>query len=348
MSTFRSPVVFAAALAAFIAPPALHAQAQPSAREAPSARVAPSEPAAASRDAADASAAARSAQSNAELERELAAARERLEAAARDVAALSGRLAGEDVLRLRAGAARRAMLGVQLGEPAPKGGVRVRTVSPGGPAAEAGLQGGDVIVAIDGQKIRDAAQLSGRVRALVPGTTTKLDVERDGRVRTYAVVTRALDPRVVLLMRPGDIDLDALDAVEPLEPPEAPVRFPFPGFGPWGDLEFATLTKDLGRYFGAEKGVLVVRAGDAALQLRDGDVITAIDGREPQSGSHALRILRSYQPGEKLSLAVLRDRRAMRLDVTVPAGARQGFRAPSPATPSKPATPSAPDPADPS
>ena len=32
------------------------------------------------------------------------------------------------------------------------------------------------------------------------------------------------------------------------------------------------------------------------------EVILAIDGREPTSGSHATRILSSYQPGEKISL----------------------------------------------
>ena len=80
--------------------------------------------------------------------------------------------------------------------------------------------------------------------------------------------------------------------------------------GGWGDAEFVTLTPQLGRYFGADKGVLVARAPeDAALGLQDGDVIVAIGGREPQDGRHAMRILRSYQPGEPVELRILRDRR---------------------------------------
>ncbi len=39
-------------------------------------------------------------------------------------------------------------------------------------------------------------------------------------------------------------------------------------------------------------------------------MLTAIDGRVPQSAAHARRILQSYQSGEKLTLQVLRQRKA--------------------------------------
>ena len=87
----------------------------------------------------------------------------------------------------------------------------------------------------------------------------------------------------------------------------------------WGDAEFVTLTPGLGRYFGAEKGVLVARAPeDAALGLKDGDVIVSIGGREPQNGRHAMRILRSYQPGEAVEFRILRDRRTQTLSAKIP------------------------------
>ncbi|HLG52995.1 MAG TPA: hypothetical protein VI339_03715, partial [Steroidobacteraceae bacterium] len=41
-------------------------------------------------------------------------------------------------------------------------------------------------------------------------------------------------------------------------------------------------------------------------------------GREPQSGPHAMRILRSYQPGETVELRILRDRKAQTLKAAVP------------------------------
>jgi hypothetical protein len=85
------------------------------------------------------------------------------------------------------------------------------------------------------------------------------------------------------------------------------------------DMELATLTPQLGRYFGSDKGVLVVRApADGALKLEDGDVILAIDGRAPESGSHATRILASYQPGEKVTLRVVRMHKTLDVDTKLP------------------------------
>jgi S1-C subfamily serine protease len=90
--------------------------------------------------------------------------------------------------------------------------------------------------------------------------------------------------------------------------------------GPLANMELATLTPRLGTYFGTEKGVLVVRSPpDGALKLEDGDVILAIDGRQPTSGSHATRILGSYQPGEKITLRIVRQHKTVDLEATVPA-----------------------------
>ena len=79
--------------------------------------------------------------------------------------------------------------------------------------------------------------------------------------------------------------------------------------GRWGDLELVSVTPGLGEYFGVDAGLLVVRSPqDEALGLKDVDVILAIDGREPTSPWHAMRILRSYEPGETISFAIIRSR----------------------------------------
>ena len=76
-------------------------------------------------------------------------------------------------------------------------------------------------------------------------------------------------------------------------------------------------------YFGTDKGVLVVRAPTGgAPKLEDGDVILAIDGRQPTSGSHATRILGSYQPGEKITLRILRRHKTLEIEATLRAGTR--------------------------
>jgi hypothetical protein len=100
-------------------------------------------------------------------------------------------------------------------------------------------------------------------------------------------------------------------------------------------MELVELSPGLGRYFGTDSGLLVVRApSDPALKLEDGDVIRRIGGREPGSVSHAMRILRSYEEGEALELEIMREQRSRRLDVQIPAS--QGRLAPFPGIPSLP------------
>jgi hypothetical protein len=86
-----------------------------------------------------------------------------------------------------------------------------------------------------------------------------------------------------------------------------------------GAISFAPLSERLMRYFGAQSGVLVVSAGPGEpFGLQDGDVLISIDGRVPLDGPHAARILRSYQPGERVKLRVQRDGRPIDLDIAAP------------------------------
>lgn len=89
---------------------------------------------------------------------------------------------------------------------------------------------------------------------------------------------------------------------------------------PNGTMQLATLTPQLGSYFGTDRGVLVVRAPThGVLKLQDGDVILAIGDRTPTSSSQAIRILTSYDPGEKIRLLVLREHRKIRITATMSA-----------------------------
>jgi len=287
-------------------------------------------------------------EAGASLEERLADAQRRLEDAAREVAELSGEVAGADGMHIYEPFLvnpRRAMLGVNLGGAEPSGGVRVEGVSPGGPAAVAGVKSGDVIVAIQAKPVATGRELVRAMESIEPGEKVALRVRRDGKPVELAVEARPLD-RAAFIAAPGAPFMRALSAVEAMP-------FDHGGhwlLGSWGDAEFVTLTPGLGRYFGAEKGVLVARApDDAALGLKDGDVIVSIGGREPQTGSHAMRILRSYQAGESVELRILRDHRAQTLSAKIPEReARDMLRsAPVPRAPRAPATPAPPPPAPP-
>lgn len=84
-------------------------------------------------------------------------------------------------------------------------------------------------------------------------------------------------------------------------------------------LELIELTEGLGRYFGTSEGLLVVRISEPAdaLSLEEGDVIQMIDKREPKSVGYAMRILRSYEVGEEISVQLLRQKRKRNLEITV-------------------------------
>lgn len=287
---------------------------------------------------------------DASLEERLADAQRRLEDAAREVAELSGEAAGADGLRrfdYFLGNPRRAMLGVNLGGAEPNGGgVRVEGVSPGGPAAEAGVKAGDVIVAVQAKPVATGRELVRAMEAIEPGEKVALRVRRGGKPVELSVEARPLD-RAAFIGAPG---MPGAPLVRPLPALEA-LPFEHGGhwlLGGWGDAEFVTLTPGLGRYFGADKGILVARApDDAALGLQDGDVILSIGGREPQSGSHAMRILRSYQAGESVEFRILRDRRAQTLSARIPAREAQDMLrgVPVPRAPRPPAPPTASEPA---
>jgi putative serine protease PepD len=59
-------------------------------------------------------------------------------------------------------------------------GVAIVAVSPGGPAAKAGLGPGDVITAINGQSTPDVQDLDSKISTLKPGTKVTLTVVRNG------------------------------------------------------------------------------------------------------------------------------------------------------------------------
>src|SRR4030095_14173524 len=59
-------------------------------------------------------------------------------------------------------------------------GVLVTTVEPGGPAAKAGVQPGDVILAFEGKPVESASELPRIVAATKPGSSVTLDLWRGG------------------------------------------------------------------------------------------------------------------------------------------------------------------------
>ncbi len=237
----------------------------------------------------------------------------------------------------------RPKMGVLLGsdewnpETDPIGAV-IQAITPGGPAEEAGIKSGDIITMADGQPLARTRRsddspgdkLVSIIREHEEGDTMRVEYRRGDETHTADVVLRKMEPRayafglggdslrrgIQIYTRPEiDIAVPQFEFATPLEWPVVESFLPFR----WLDVELVTLDEELGEYFGTSEGLLVVKAPrDETLGLRSGDVILNIDGREPTNARHALRIMRSYEPGESINIEIMRDQRRQTVTVTVP------------------------------
>ncbi|VTU21599.1 trypsin-like peptidase domain-containing protein [Variovorax sp. RA8] len=184
-------------------------------------------------------------------------------------------------------------------------GALISGVAPGNAAAAAGLQPGDVITRIDGERIGRAADLTSRIGLAAPGQTVRLSVWRDRRTREM----RATLGRVA----------DAEDA----KPPAGGEREGAPF-----SLELRPLTAKERAQRRLEGGLMVegVAGVTARESLQPGDVLLAINGVAVNSVDQANLLTR--RGSGKVALLIDRDgsRRyvAVELGASRPSGA--GFQ----------------------
>src|SRR5258705_10733920 len=219
-----------------------------------------------------------------------------------------------------------------------KVGARIEGITPGGPAEKVGLKVGDVITRFNGTALGGAAseddersgpgmKLIDLAHALDPGDTVQVEYRRGSDARKVTIVAEDLGggawtgpmegPDMGAFKELTRMNMDRMN----MEPGEFIFR------GPWGGIELVELNPDLGGYFGSREGVLVVRAPeDSSLALKGGDVILSIGNRKPSSPEQAMRILRSYDVGETVTLDVLRKQKHVAVTWKVPDHENRKFR----------------------
>ena len=296
-------------------------------------------------------------QQQVEVEQRMREAEQRLAEAAQQIAELSARqLPRVAEIEKRVKIDGRPRLGITIDSDAqgPADGVSIVGVSPGGAADDAGLRAGDTITAINGESLKSASigEANGKLLDFMAGVqegdVLKIDYMRKGKAGNVELAPQIMSGHAYAFGGPG------YHFSVPLAPsaPDGSV----PNFEKWmwvsggrgfGDMELVSLTERLGRYFGTDKGLLVVRApNNEKFKLEDGDVIQRIDGREPTSVSHAMRILGSYQGGEKFEIEIMRDKKRQKVSVDMPDNRQsrmEGPLMPSPASAPAP-VPAAPAP----
>ncbi|MBS0515993.1 MAG: PDZ domain-containing protein [Proteobacteria bacterium] len=88
---------------------------------------------------------------------------------------------------------------------------------------------------------------------------------------------------------------------------------------PWWGLNLASLNPDLGGYFGADHGALVLSAdAGTAKTLKSGDVLLAIDGKKIERPEDAMRLLREGETGREIKVEVLRQHKTQTLSMKAP------------------------------
>jgi S1-C subfamily serine protease len=202
------------------------------------------------------------------------------------------------------------------GVPPPPRGVEVIMVGAGSPAEAAGIQVGDVIMAINGQPTEDRSLLRQALAGLPPGTGLAIDLLRAGQPMSVRAILAELPPEAAAAdpSLPGGVPTPAMPSTPPAStPPSAPAEI-LPG------LTAAALTPDVraSHALPAEvTGVLVTRVDPGSraesMGVEQGDVITQVN-RKPVAGVEEARqfaatgettvLLKVYRKGDTMLFMV--------------------------------------------
>ncbi len=228
------------------------------------------------------------------------------------------------------GRVRRGFLGINLQEITPQiarlnnipdgQGVLVRELTnASSPAALAGLQSGDVITSINGQKVKNARELIRRIAALPVGSIASIEYVRAAERRTAAVKLQERKEE-------AEDRLDGRVPPDPRSPRRAPEKqnenpgevMPKPearrnksGLG----MNVKTLTPDLAKTMGLEgaRGAFVISVEPGSVADENGitadDLIFEINNRSVASPEDFLRATRDLKSGDDVVIKVLRKER---------------------------------------
>jgi serine protease Do len=195
-------------------------------------------------------------------------------------------------------------------------GVVIKSVRQGTPASRAGLQAGDIVLEFDGERVRSVRQFRRLVEETPPGRQVEALVLRDKSRRTVTVTPEGSSTRV-----------------QPAEPFSFERRLPglvpglVPGIPVQGRLgaTVMSLEPQLASYFGTDGGALITSVTDgspaATAGLKAGDVIVRVGNRSVDAPADVADAIRAAAPGKPLEIEVRRDRKDVRIMVTIPAPA---------------------------
>ncbi len=178
-------------------------------------------------------------------------------------------------------------------------GALVAEVTPGSPAAKAGIRAGDIILSYDGNEVDDSGALPPLVGSTKVGTQVLVTVLRNGQKKQMQVTIAELT-RQAETGSQGTLESGGLNML--VEEPTPEQR------------------SQLGV---AEGGVLVQKVAPgaaAAAGLRQGDLILSVNGREVTGVSQFAGLVRQLPRGKPVPVLIQRGHNTLFLALRMPAG----------------------------
>jgi len=200
-------------------------------------------------------------------------------------------------------------------------GALITYVDQDGPACRAGLKNNDVIVAFNGTKVQDAAQLQDMIHGTAAGKKVNLTIIREGQRQDIGVTLGAW-PNAVARPRPP-LPPSSYMAFAP--PPVSVPDFDVPSFTALASRHGAvveSMCPQLADYFGVPhgQGVMVrsVEKGSPAeaAGLKAGDVIVKVNNETVHDMADWRRAMRTRSG--KIPMSVVRDKHEQMLVMNLP------------------------------
>lgn len=180
----------------------------------------------------------------------------------------------------------------------PKGAIVAEVVA-GGPAAKAGFQQGDVVIALNGRTVEDSRDLTRHIAALPAGTRATFTVSRNGEMRTISAQIGNRPDQRVASNGPSSNDDSQTDGSQA-------------GAAQAMGLGLASVTPEARRNFNIDQnidGVLVTRvdsnsdAGDKGIQ--PGDVVLSVANKPVHSPRDILALVAAARSSGRHSVLLL-------------------------------------------
>ncbi|MEF8815578.1 MAG: Do family serine endopeptidase [Salinibacter sp.] len=204
------------------------------------------------------------------------------------------------------GSVRRAYLGVRYrkapetlveNENLPKGSAIVSQVEEDAPAAEAGLEAGDIITGINGNPLENYLQLGNQIASMRPGEEAALQINRDGEARTLTVTLGARGESMTASSEGNSGGEGGASSAEALQEELG--------------LQLEDVTPEIARRLGLDeaRGVVITGVDQSSRMIRDSglqprQIIFKMAGEQISDMDAFMEVYQRVEPGDAFRMAV--------------------------------------------